>query len=422
MSTTSTTRSSDYQTKTVGDKAQEMGDKAKDVYRDNMPESLGGRPPTVAEKGKEKLYDETRSAKHEFGAEKSLGDKAKETYRDTMPEAIGGRPPTVAEKGKEKLDSAKQRIEDESRSAKYEAGLDRSLGDKAKDTYRDTMPEALGGRPPTVAEKGKEKLDSAKQRIEDESRSAKYEAGLDRSLGDKAKEAYRENMPEALGGRPPTIAEKLDSAKERTDDEFRSAKYEGERKLDSAKERTDDEIRSAEEGGKSLLERGKEIYKENMPEVLGGRPAAFAQQEQDKSLLQKGKEIIKNNIPEFLGGRPTTTTSEELKDTSADTTHYRDTTIDSTQPRDTSLTGQMQDLSIDNRPAVAEDDSLRGKSLLQQAKAVYRESMPEALGGRPATIAEKGQQRVHDEVRSTKEIGHELADKGKDKVDNVTES
>eukprot|EP00456_Euglypha_rotunda_P053558 TRINITY_DN4323_c0_g1_i1.p1 TRINITY_DN4323_c0_g1~~TRINITY_DN4323_c0_g1_i1.p1 ORF type:complete len:378 (-),score=87.42 TRINITY_DN4323_c0_g1_i1:30-1085(-) len=327
-----------------------------------MPESLGGRPPTVAEKGKEKLYsakqsidDETRSAKREIGAEKTLGDKAKETYRDAMPESLGGRPPTVAEKGKEKLDSAKQRIDDEARSAKYETGIDRSLGDKAKETYRETMPESLGGRSPTVAEKGKEKLDSAKQRVEDEARSAKYELGAEQTMGDKAKEmgekakeTYRDTMPESLGGRPQTIAEK---GKETLD----SARYEGERKLDSAKERTDDEIRSAEEGGKSLLERGKELYKVNMPEALGGRPAAFAQQEQDKTLLQKGKEIIQSTIstiPGFLGGRPTTTTttSDEFKDTSAmDTTHYRDT-IDSTQPKDSSLTGQMQDLSIHNRP------------------------------------------------------------------------
>jgi hypothetical protein len=339
-----------------------VGDKAKESYRDNMPESLGGRPPTVTEQGKEKLEsakqtatDETRSAKHEMGGDKSLTKQAKETYRDNMPESLGGRPQTLTEEGKEKFDATKERIQNETRSGK-------TLTEQGKEGYRENMPESLGGRPPTVTEQGKEKLGTAKQRIEDETRSAKHEMGGDKSLTEQAKETYRD-----LGGRPPTITEK------------------GKEKLDSVKQRTD-ELRSGEHVG---------------DEALG-----------QKSLLQKGKEMYRGNMPQVLGGRPSTV-SEEFKD------------LDSTQPEvdnpsrvKESLSGQMEDLSIENRQ---QDSSLKGKSLPEQAKTIYRENMPELLGGRPATLAEKGQQRVQDEARSAKEVGHEVAEKGKAKVDNASE-
>jgi hypothetical protein len=321
---------------------------------------------------------------------------------------------SVGEQGKEKFDSAKQTAKDETRSAKHEMGGDKSLTEQAKETYRDNMPESLGGRPPTVAEQGKEKFDTAKQRVEDETRSAKHEMGGDKSLSEQAKETYRDNMPESLGGRPPTVTEqgkeKFDSAKQRTEDELRSGK-----------QRVEDETRTVG-GGKSLLDKGKEAYKDNMPETLGGRPPTLTEQGKQstdealghKSLLQKGKEMFRDNMPQFLGGRPPTA-SEELKDT----VDSRQPEVDNASRSKESLSGQMEDLSIDNRP---QDGSIKGKSLTEQAKTIYRENMPEALGGRPATLAEKGQQRVHDEARSAGEVGHEVAFQGKAKLDNASES
>eukprot|EP00456_Euglypha_rotunda_P011293 TRINITY_DN1293_c0_g3_i1.p1 TRINITY_DN1293_c0_g3~~TRINITY_DN1293_c0_g3_i1.p1 ORF type:complete len:276 (+),score=28.43 TRINITY_DN1293_c0_g3_i1:24-830(+) len=245
-------------------------------------------------------------------------------YRDTMPEALGGRPPTVAEQGADKLDSARQRVEDEARSVKHEMG-DKSLTQKGKEMYRDTMPEALGGRPPTVAEQGADKLDSARQRVEDEARSVKHEMG-DKSLTQKGKEAYRDTMPEALGGRPPTVAEQ------------------GKEKLDSGKQRVEDEARTAKEGGKTLLDMGKELYRDTMPEALGGRPPTLTEYGKmstdealgHKSLLQKGKEVVRDTMPQALGGRPPTA-SEEIKDT-----------VDNVRSKET-LSEKMEDLSIDNR-------------------------------------------------------------------------
>eukprot|EP00456_Euglypha_rotunda_P011295 TRINITY_DN1293_c0_g3_i2.p1 TRINITY_DN1293_c0_g3~~TRINITY_DN1293_c0_g3_i2.p1 ORF type:complete len:189 (+),score=13.24 TRINITY_DN1293_c0_g3_i2:85-651(+) len=184
-------------------------------------------------------------------------------------------------------------------------------------------------------------------------------------------------MPEALGGRPPTVAEQ------------------GKEKLDSGKQRVEDEARTAKEGGKTLLDMGKELYRDTMPEALGGRPPTLTEYGKmstdealgHKSLLQKGKEVVRDTMPQALGGRPPTA-SEEIKDT-----------VDNVRSKET-LSEKMEDLSIDNR---SQDDSLKARSLAQQAKAIYKENMPEALGGRPATLAEKGQQRIQDEARSVKE-------------------
>jgi hypothetical protein len=310
-------------------------------YRDNMPESLGGRPPTVAESAKEKIDDETRSAKQEFGTDKSLVDKGKEMYRDNMPEALGGRPPTIAEKGKYLFEEGKQRVSDEARVAKEK------LSDETQ-----TAKERLSDE----ARVAKEKFD-ASTTTTPETRAP----GTEKSIIEQGKEVYRENMPEVLGGRPPTMAER---AKERVHDEARSV---------------DREVGG---GGKGLLAKGKELYRETMPEVLGGRPP---------------------------------TVGEEFKamvDTSKQRTQHTDV--------DRSLDGQMEDLSIDNRPGPVED-SIKDKPITQQLKAIYKENMPEALGGRPATISEKAQQRVGDEMRSAKEIGGEYAEKAKAKLDNSTE-
>eukprot|EP00456_Euglypha_rotunda_P087954 TRINITY_DN897_c0_g1_i13.p1 TRINITY_DN897_c0_g1~~TRINITY_DN897_c0_g1_i13.p1 ORF type:complete len:218 (-),score=24.92 TRINITY_DN897_c0_g1_i13:137-790(-) len=207
-------------------------------------------------------------------------------------------------------------------------------------------------------------------------------------------------MPEALGGRPPTLAEqgkeKLEHVKQRVDDETRIAKE----KIDDTKQRVQDETRSAQTevaGQPSLIEQGKELYKEVMPEVLGGRPLTLEEQQQHtvegaKSLPAQVKELYKDTMPQFLGGRPPTI-AEEFKEM-----------IDNSKQRTHSLDGQMKDLSIDNR----HEDTVQDKPLTDQLKTMYKENMPEALGGRPETMTEKVKQRMDDEVRSAKEIGQKL--------------
>jgi hypothetical protein len=329
---------------------------------------MGGRPPTVAEKGKEKLdsakqrvEDEARSVKHETEGDKSL-----------------------TEKGKEKLESAKERVKDETRDVREG---DKSLTQKGKEVYKDNMPESMGGRPPTVAEKGKEKLDSAKQRVEDETRSAKKE-------GKETLDSAKQRVEDETRSAKKEGQEKLDSAKQRAEDETRSIKEEGQEKMDSAKQRVEDETRSAEHERKTLLAHGKEWLRDTLPQGLGGRPPTAIEQEQTagKSLLQRGKEFV-------FGGQHT-----------SDEDH---------------VTQQVEDMSIDNRPEgerPQDDVNLKGKSLAEQAKAIYRENMPESLGGRSPTLAEQGKQRISDETRSAKEVGQDLGEKAQAKAETETES
>eukprot|EP00456_Euglypha_rotunda_P019262 TRINITY_DN17099_c0_g1_i1.p1 TRINITY_DN17099_c0_g1~~TRINITY_DN17099_c0_g1_i1.p1 ORF type:complete len:117 (+),score=6.12 TRINITY_DN17099_c0_g1_i1:106-456(+) len=86
------------------DKDQSVTEQVRDVYREKMPEALGGRPATLNEKAVDKpivdkIKDSYRENIHKIqDTYQENIHKLKDTYRENMPEVLGGRPPTANEK------------------------------------------------------------------------------------------------------------------------------------------------------------------------------------------------------------------------------------------------------------------------------------------------------------------------------------
>jgi hypothetical protein len=178
------------------------------IIQDQSGNIISGEQPSLLEKGKEKLIVAT--------------EKAKETYKETMPEALGGRPATLEESAQP------------------------TLAERAKVTYRQTMPEALGGGYPVQPGIIKDS--------EHEFRSSLDEWRANQpSLIERAKQTAKETLPEALGGRPPAEGEKTLGVK-------------AQEKLEQVKE-------TVKTSAPSILGRVKHTLMETLPEMIGVKPA-----------------------------------------------------------------------------------------------------------------------------------------------------
>jgi hypothetical protein len=290
-----------------------------------MPEALGGgypvKPATIID-GNGQVISNEQPTMLEKGKAKldQAAAVARETYRETAPEVLGGRTYTpeekeagtgptaidmvqlkareMMEKGKEKVSEKlgypgqHAMIQDERTIIPGEATtriaserllevrpVDKpfvtesetvqptgtSLTEKAKALYKEVAPEALGGRTPTLMERVHQG----------------YKPGTteeDTSMIGKMKALAAETLPESLGGRPPTLGERL-------------------------KEEP------------TVLGKAKVLKEETLPEALGGRPATWHEQKgtpepmrEGDSLLAKAKKVYTETAPEALGGRPPTVT------------------------------------------------------------------------------------------------------------------
>jgi len=123
----------------------------------------------------------------------SVTDRAKDTYKDTMPEALGGRP-SMTEHVKDKVEEVKDKVKDKVEG--IEGITQPSLLVRAKDAYKDTMPEALGGRP-TVGDKVGDKVEE----IRDEATHS-TQPSTQPSILERVKHTITETIPEMLGVKP----------------------------------------------------------------------------------------------------------------------------------------------------------------------------------------------------------------------------
>jgi hypothetical protein len=225
--------------------AESLVERAKHTLKQTVPETLGGgypvkagiiedengniisnRPAGVLEKAREYLPEKMKEylpGTIETGPSESMLERAKHTIKQTMPEALGGGYPVQAalvkdehgnviskgsqgiiEQGKEKLH---QHFKTE-KPSEFQSDLDvwkseqPSLFERAKQTYMETAPEVLGGRPAlegekTFGEKAKEKFAEIKDRVQSStsSSSTTTQPGL---LG-LVKETVTEVIPEMIG-------------------------------------------------------------------------------------------------------------------------------------------------------------------------------------------------------------------------------
>jgi len=144
-------------------------DQAKKVFKDNMPEALGGRPPTTAEKIADQVQGKGESTKNRL---KEEAESLKETVKD-------------------KWNKATEKISDEARSAKEQIkgqAKDSSYG-QSKST--ESVKETIKDEGENLAQQMKEKARSAKEQIKDKAKEAadkmKGTSNYDRPATDKTK-------------------------------------------------------------------------------------------------------------------------------------------------------------------------------------------------------------------------------------------
>jgi len=170
---------------------------------------------------------------------------------------------------------------------------DKPLLERAKIAYRENMPEILGGRPASIPEVVKAGLER-EVRAEKEYKEAKAFEELppeQQSMTDKVKHGYKETMPSVLGGRPKAVSEVVDNLKKDVHEEV-------------------DNLKSSYEQGnleEHVKERAKEVIEEHMPESLGGRPPTFG----EKVKKEIGKAVVKNRVNALIKG-----TKEEIENRS----------------------------------------------------------------------------------------------------------
>jgi hypothetical protein len=366
---------------------------AKGLYREHMPEVLGGRAPTFMEK----VHGHTTGT--------SLVGKVKALASETLPESFGGRAPTLTEKL-----TAAPSIVTKAKILKEETMGKPVLKEKvethqpslltlAKETYKSTMPEALGGRP------------SLKENVPEYIETETVPTETSVPLLERAKHTLKQNLPEALGGGYPVQAGII------RDTEGNLIKV----TLVKVNEETGEVVE--ETPSESLVERAKHTLKQVAPEALGGGypvHAAIIKDEHGNVVSNRPAGIlekVKEYLPTTLGGTTETGPSESLVDRAKHTIkQHVPVTLGGGYPVQAGII-QDENGNVTEKPSEFQSDldvwKSQQPSLLQRAKHTFKETAPEALGGRPAqegetTFAEKAKEklgevkeRIHPSTAST---------------------
>lgn len=249
---------------------------------------------TMIQEAKHKIKETVQEAKNKIN---DVSSEEKPHLKQTSPvkekphleqtSSIKGKLEAGVEKAKEKLEERKE-----------ENLKQKPVLEQAKIRYRETMPEVLGGRPSSVPEvlgmvkKYEDYADHQKEEAKNfEQLPPEEQSGLA-----KLKHNYKETMPVVLGGRPTPLHEVVEGAVKN--------------KVDNVKKDTQEEVDNMKESYENgnLGEHLKELYKDKMPESLGGRtpaPPTFGEKvkaEVQKEVGEVEKAVVKNRVNAVLSG------------------------------------------------------------------------------------------------------------------------